>query len=215
MISIFWDEVKHYIKNTKELFKIYSLFVSVVLLYFFSHDVHNIKDQWFISSMLWIALTVSTSLGSATLFQRDYDSGRLGYYYLAQGGLSGVIFAKWMAYYLFITIPLALVLPVLALLVDIPVGAWPHYLIGLGSGAMALSLLTSLLSAVLTGLEKAGALVAVVMLPLSIPIIIFGTSYLAHDAALFEPQLLFIWGFSLIMLPILGIAGSSCIRSSF
>ena len=215
MIAIFLDEIKYYIKNTKELFKIYSLFLSILLLYFFSYDVHNLKDQWLVSSMLWIALTVSTSLGGTTLFQRDHDSGRLGYYYLARGGLSGVIFTKWMAYYLFITIPLALFFPVLALLVDIPVGTWPHYLIGLGSGAMALSLLTSLLSAVLTGLEKGGALVAVVMLPLTIPIIIFGTSYLANSAILFEPQLLFIWGFSIIMLPILGIAGSSCIRSSY
>lgn len=214
MIPIFYYEVKYYIKNTKELVHIYGLFLSIILLYFFSHAAGELKNQALTSSMLWIALTVAISLGSSHLFQRDHDSGRLEYYQLAHRSLSGVILAKWAAYYLFITIPLLSILPVIALLVDIPVGALPHYLVGLASGAMALSLLSTLVSVVMTGLEKVGALLAVVMLPLSIPIVIFGTSYLVRSEALFQSQLLFLWGFSLILLPITCVAGASCIRSA-
>lgn len=214
MGAIFIHEVKYYIKNTKELIQIYGLFLSVILLYFFSHAAGELKNQALASSMLWIALTMAIALGSGHLFQRDHDSGRLEYYQMSKASLSGVILAKWMAYFLFITIPLVAILPVIALLVDIPVGALPHYLIGLVSGAIALSLLSTLMSAVMAGLEKVGALLAIIMLPLSIPVIIFGTSYLMNSEELFQSQLLFLWGFSLILLPITCIAGTSCIRAA-
>ncbi len=214
MLSILQFELKYYFKNVKELIQIYGLFLSIVLLYPFSQVGGKMDFQYLAAGTLWVSLTVAISIGSGNLFQRDHESGRLEYYQLANGGLMGIILAKWIAYYLFISIPLALILPVSALLVDIPVGAWGHYGIGLASGAMALSILASLISVIMTGLEKAGAVISLIMLPLTIPIIIFGTGYLANTQELFQPSLLFLWGFSIFMLPILCIAGASCIRAS-
>lgn len=211
MNPIFAFEVKYYFKSSKEVIQLIGLFVSVVLLYPFSQYHGSMDNQYLAVGTLWVALTLSVTLGGANLFQRDHQSGRLEYYQLSKAGLSGVILAKWSAYYLFITVPLAAILPVVALLVDIPVGAWSLYGVALASGAMALSILSSLMSALMTGLEKAGAAVSLLMLPLTIPIIIFGTSYLVdQDLA----NLAFLWGFSLLMLPVLCIAGASCIRAA-
>lgn len=214
MWIIFADEVKHYFKNSKELIQIYSLFVSIVLLYFFSHAAGELKNQSLVSSMLWTALTMAVALGGGQLFSRDHDSGRVGYYSLMLGHLGGYIMAKWMAYYLFTSIPLLFILPVVALLVDIPVGEWLFYGVGLASGAMALSLLSSFVAAVMVGVEKVAALVAIVMLPLSVPLIIFGSAYLQAPQSLLQPQLFMLWGFSLIMLPVLCLVGAHVMRQA-
>jgi heme exporter protein B len=214
MIPIFLFEVKYYFNNLKEVIHLVGLFLSVVLLYPFSQVAGLHDSQGVAAGIVWIALTLAVSLGATSLFQRDHDSGRLEHYQLSSCGLAGIIFAKWAAYYLFITVPLAFILPVVALLVDIPVGAWSHYGIGLTSGAMALSLLATTIAVVMTGLEKVGAAIGLIMLPLTIPIIIFGTSYLADVSHDFSVNLLFLWGFSLVMAPILCLAGASCIRAS-
>jgi heme exporter protein B len=211
MLPILQFEVKYYFKNLKEVFYLYGLFISIVLLQPFSQL--EVK-QGVGANIIWIALTLMSALGGVTLFQRDHESGRLEYYQTATDGLVGVILAKWFAYYLCVTVPLLATLPVLALLVDIPVDVWSHYGLGLASGAMALTLLVSLIAVVMTGLEKAGAALSLVLLPLVIPIVIFGTSYLADTAHDFQPSLLFLWGFSLFLLPVLCVAGASCIRAS-
>lgn len=214
MKSVFLFEIKYYFKNLKEVIQLIGLFSSIVLLYPFSQVGGFTEYQHLAASMLWIALTAVISLGGTTLFQRDQDSGQLEYYQLANAHLTGVILAKWVAYYVMITIPLALVLPVAALLVDIPVDAWFHYGLGLASGAMALSILVSLISVVMTGLGKAGAALSLVALPLTIPVIIFGTGYLADTAHDLQSGVFFLWGFSFLMLPVLCLAGASCIRAA-
>lgn len=214
MFPLFRFEVKYYINNMSEAIRNVGLFVSIVLLYPFSHVAGEGATQQLAGSILWIALTVMVGLGGITLYSRDHESGRLEYYQLSKAGLAGIICAKWMAYYLVITVPLVVILPVVALLVDIPVGAWCHYGLGLASGAMALTILGSLISAVLTGLDKAGAVLGLVLLPLTIPIIIFGTHYLANPGDLLTTDLFFLWGFSLLLLPILCFGGASCIRAA-
>jgi len=214
MFPVFRFEVKYYIKNSSEAIRNIGLFVSIVLLYPFSHVAGEHAYQGLAGSILWIALTVMAGLGGITLYSRDHESGRLEYYQLSKAGLAGVIFAKWLAYYLVITVPLAVVLPVVALLVDIPVGAWGHYGLGLASGAMALTILGSLISVVLTGLDKAGAVLGLVLLPLTIPVVIFGTHYLANTDDLLTADLAFLWGFSMLLLPLLCFGGASCIRAA-
>jgi heme exporter protein B len=214
MLSIFQFEVKYYFKSLKEVIQLIGLFISIVLLYPFALAKAGTANQEVAVASLWVAFTVTTSIGSIHLFDRDHRSGRLEYYQLLTGGLSGVIFAKWAAYFLFITVPLAAIFPVVALLVDIPVGAWSHYGVGLISGVMALSILNSLVAALLTGLDKIGAALSLIALPLTIPIIIFGANYLNNGAELIQPGLIFLWGFSLLMLPVLCFAGASAIRAS-
>lgn len=213
MIAIFVDELKYYFKNLKEVIQINSFFISICLLYPFAHKAGEVALQQHASSILWIALTVSVALGAMSLFSRDHVSGRLEYYQLAKGRFSGVILMKWMAYYVFITMPLVLILPVVALLVDIPVSALPHYGIGLAAGAMALSLLSTLIALMTVGLEKAGGMISLLLLPLSVPLVIFGTDYLASEA-LITPSLLFLLGFSLVCLVALLWIGPSCARAA-
>lgn len=207
-------ELKRYFKSKQELINIYSLFMIILLLHVFGNSASSIKYQEVAPLVSWVALAISMMLGVHNLYERDYANGVLEHYQSSRVSLSGVIAAKWTAYYIFITVPLVAFLPVLALLVDIPVSAWSRYSIGLMVGAMPLSLLSALIAAAMVGLEKIGALVGLVVMPLYIPVVIFGVSYLHSEGSLMQPQLLFMGGLSLILFPILCLAGASCIRAS-
>lgn len=213
MWSLFKFEVKYYFKSKVELINFSALFLSVILLNPFVEVEHSKISQYVQGGSLWVALILATMLGSATLFQRDHESGRLDSYQLTPVPLEWVIYTKWLVFYLSVTVPLLLIFPVAGLLTGLPVAAWPQMAIGLVSGALPLSLIAALSSVLMARLERAGAWLGLMVLPLAIPVIIFGSSYsmtVGQDTA---ASLLFLWGFGIFLLPILGIVGASCIRS--
>lgn len=212
MLYFMLHELKYYFRNIKEAIYIYGLFISIVVLLPFGVEEGEIARVAPVG--LWIALACCVSLGGATLFQRDSDEGRLEYYQLLPMPLEQLLLAKWVAFFLFIAIPLLAMLPFAGLLLAIPPENWLHYALGLLAGAGALSALAALASVVAVGLEKAGAALSLMILPLSIPVMIFGVEYCRHIDIDWQPSLLFILGFCCLLLPIYCSAGASCIRAA-
>lgn len=214
MFSLFRFEVKYYFKNLKEAIQLIALFISIVILYPFTKSGMDIEYQHLATSILWIALIMATNMGSATLFQRDRDNGRLEYYQLTRMPVEWVVLAKWAAYYLSILVPMAMVMPVAGILMGIPAAEWGHYVLGLALGAVPLSLIATMGAILMAGLERAGAMLSLVVLPLAIPVIIFGSSYFGAAADQQQESALFLIGFSVFLLPIICGAGASCIKAS-
>lgn len=214
MKTILLQELMHYFKNKIEAIYLYSYFVSIVLLAPFAYGEHLSKIQHIAPLALWIALASGVALGASSLFRRDVEQGRLEYCQLLPVSLEAVVFAKWLGFYLFLLLPICAILPVAGLLFNLPVALWGHYFLGLGVGAAALSLLSALIAAITSGMEKAGAVLSLVILPLSIPIMIVGSDYCRNASSLWQPQLGFLIGFSLFLLPVLCLGGASSIRAS-
>ena len=214
MVALFLFELKYYFKNTMELINIIGLFFIVILLMPFGQFGAAFDYRALAPSILWIALTLAINLGAVTLFRRDAEAGRLEYYQLTSVPLEGLILAKWAAYYLFVTLPLLALLPLAGILMGIPPVQWLHVAVGIASGALAVSMVATLASVLMAGLEKMGAITSLIVLPLTIPLLIFGTSYLATPAEWLGNSLLFLWGFSAFFLPVLCFAGASCVRAS-
>ena len=207
-------ELKYYIKNTKQAIYIYSYYISIILLIPFSEKLvgHEIQELAVIA--LWVALASAIGIGATNLFARDQDEGRLEYYQLLPGSLEGIVAAKWLAYLIFTLIPLWAAIPVAGLLFDLSGPAMTHLAIGLTAGATALSSIAALAAVLTTGIEKAGAVLSLVILPLSIPVMIFGAGYCREVSVLWQPNLAFMLGFSVLMLPIMCLAGAYSIRAS-
>ena len=214
MLITLAHELKYYFKNKQEAIYLYSFILSVILLIPFSQNISSVEIQKLAPLTLWIALASSIALGGASLFRRDAESGQLEYLQLSKLSLEGYIFAKWLAFYLFILVPMLAILPLLGLLFQLSAQAIGHYGVGLLAGAAALSMLTALVGAITSGMEKAGAVLSLIMLPLAIPVMIFGANYCREIAAIWQPNLLFMLGFSGFILPILCIAGAYSIRAS-
>jgi heme exporter protein B len=213
-MSIFQHELKYYIRNLKEVIYIYSFFISIVVLAPFGLPGSSDGLQSLTPVLLWIALSLSVALAGMNLFQRDAESGRLEYYQMLPTALERIILAKWAALYLFVTIPTLLMLPIAAILLNIDVKQWAHYAIGLGLGAAALTMITCLVAALTAGVARAGAIVSLIILPLSIPVMIFGSDYCRQVGDIWQPNLVFLIGLTVFLLPITAFAGAASIRAS-
>jgi heme exporter protein B len=214
MIPILLHELKYYFKNKKEAIYIYSFFVSILLLIPFALTPEKSKLQEFGAMSLWVALACATAIAGQSLFARDHVQGRLEYYQLLPILMEGVVLGKWAGFFLFLLLPLLAALPVAGLFYGIEPAALLHHAVGLVAGAAGFSILSCLVAALTTGLEKAGAVLSLILLPLSIPLMIFGAAYCQDISTLWQPELMFMLGFSAFFLPVLCFAGAYSIRNS-
>ena len=207
-------ELKFYIKNIKQAIYIYSFYISIILLIPFASKLHESQFQELGTIALWVALASAITMGASSLFTRDQEEGRLEYYQLLPGSMEGIVAAKWLGYLLFTLMPLWAAIPVAGVLFDLTGAQMLHEAIGLSAGAMALSSIAVLVASLTTGIEKAGAVLSLVILPLSIPMMIFGAAYCRDVSALWQPNLAFMLGFTVLMLPIMCLAGAYSIRAA-
>jgi heme exporter protein B len=209
MIAILIDELKFYFKKKSELIYFIGLFFSIILLVPFG-QVNNI-NQDLGNDILWVALIVATMLHGVGLFERDHQSGRLESFQTSGISLEVIVGTKWIGYWLAVVIPLLVMFPIIGVLLNIDIALWWHTLMGLISGAVPLTLVIALAGAITVGQGNVRALISLIVVPLTIPVIIFGAHYLTVKS-LFDPSIFFLWGMSILLLPILCLAGASAIR---
>lgn len=213
MLSLIQHEVMFYFKNKQEAIYIYSFFISIFLLSPFTLTSGSIEIQSLAPISLWIALATGVALGGQGLFTREHRDGRLEYLQLLPTGLEWLVLAKWLVFYGFLLVPLLLSLPVAGLLFQLSLPTLLRDAIGLSAGLAALSALVALVGAVTSGMEKAGAILSLISVPISVPILIFGAAYCRDGSSLWQPNLMFLLGLTLLLLPAMCIAGAYSIRA--
>jgi heme exporter protein B len=129
--------------------------------------------------MLWIALLLAALLSLARMFETDYEDGTLDV--MASGALplEAVAAAKALAHWLSTGIPLALMAPLLGLLLNLDLSAYGPLVATMLVGTPAISFLGSVGAALTLKSRRGGLLVALLVLPLYIPTLIFGISALS------------------------------------
>ncbi|NBN65497.1 heme exporter protein CcmB [Microvirga tunisiensis] len=137
-------------------------------------------------AILWIGALLSTLLGLDRLFQADRDDGALDLILMAGRPLELVVLAKCLAHWLATGLPLVLAAPVLAVFLNLDPVAIGAVTLTLLVGTPALTLIGAIGAALTVPLRRGGLLLAVLVVPLAIPVLIFGVS--AADAAISEPM---------------------------
>ena len=135
------------------------------------------------SGILWVAALLAAMLSLERLFQTDYSDGTLDLLALGPLPLPLLALAKITAHWLLTGLPLVLVAPVLALIIHLDPRAWAVMTAALVLGTPVLSLIGGVGAALILGARRGGVLLALLVLPLYIPVLIFGVS--AIDAAAF------------------------------
>ncbi len=136
-------------------------------------------------AILWIAALLATLFGLDRLFQADEEDGALDQLMLADAPLELVVLAKCLAHWLTTGLPLALAAPLFGLMLNLPGSAMLPLVATLLAGTPAITLIGAVGAAVTVGLRRGGLLVAVVVLPLAVPTLIFGVA--AANAAVTGP----------------------------
>jgi heme exporter protein B len=126
--------------------------------------------------LLWVIALLASLLSLDALFRSDYDDGSLEQLILSPQPLYFMVIAKVFAHWLTTGLPLTLVAPVLGILLALPVeGYWP-LLVSLLFGTMTLSLVGAIGAALTVSLRKGGLLLSLIIMPLYVPVLIFGAS---------------------------------------
>jgi heme exporter protein B len=133
--------------------------------------------------VVWVAALLASMLALARLFAGDYADGTLEQLALAPQPLALLVLAKTLAHWLVTGLPLVLIAPVLGLQFDLPSDALVVMTAALLLGTPVLSLVGAIGAALTLGVRGAGGLLAVLVLPLYIPVLIFGAGAVSASAA--------------------------------
>ena len=125
---------------------------------------------------LWIALLLSILLSADRIYAADFEDGSLEVLMTGPLPLELVALAKTIAHWLLAGLPLAVLAPALGFLLNLDVAVAPTLLMAMVTGSLALSLLAGMGAAITVGLRKGGLLISLLILPLYIPLLIFGVS---------------------------------------
>lgn len=125
--------------------------------------------------VLWVAALLSMLLSMNRLFRDDFEDGSLEQLVLAPQPLVLLLLGKVLAHWLQMVLPLLLLTPAVAIAYDLPGEATRVLLLSLLLGTPALSLIGSITAALTVGLRQGAGVLAILLLPLSIPVLIFGS----------------------------------------
>ena len=126
--------------------------------------------------ILWIVALLSVLMASDGLFRADFDDGTLEQVLLSPVSLYLTSLLKVLAHWLLSGLPLTLLSPVLALMLHMPPEGIPTLLASLGLGTLVLSFIAAIGAALTVGLKRGGVLLSLLVLPLFVPVLIFGSA---------------------------------------
>lgn len=124
--------------------------------------------------LLWVAALLAALLSLDSLFRSDYDDGSLEQLLLAPQPLAALSLAKVAVHWLLTGLPLALMAPILGIMLALPAGSYMVLALSLALGTASLSLIGAIGAALTVGLARGGVLLSLLVLPLYIPVLIFG-----------------------------------------
>ena len=131
--------------------------------------------------VIWVAALLAAMLSLDRLFQVDFEDGSLDQLALAPLPLELVAAAKCIAHWLSTGLPLLVISPLLGVLLNLNGEAYGTLLMAMAVGTPSLSLFGAIGAALTVGIRRGGVLLSLLVLPLYIPILIFGVG--AIDAA--------------------------------
>jgi heme exporter protein B len=133
--------------------------------------------------ILWLGALLACLLSLDRIFQLDWEDGTLDLLATAPVPLEGVAAIKALSHWITTGLPLVLLAPVLGLLLNLPLPAYPWLLASLALGTPALSAIGTFGAALTVGIRRGGLLLSLLVLPLYVPTLIFGALAVIRGAA--------------------------------
>ena len=166
--------------------------------------------------VLWVMALLAALLSLERLFQADYEDGTLDLLALGPLPLEAIVLAKSVAHWLTTGLPLLLAAPVLALLLNLESAGFGTLAAAMALGTPALTLVGAIGAALTLGARRGGVLLSLLVLPLYLPVLIFGVA--AVDAALageaVRPPLMILGALFLVALALAPWAAAAALRQA-
>ncbi len=165
--------------------------------------------------VIWVTALLASMLSLERLFQADFEDGGLDLLVLADLPLEVIVLAKSLAHWLTTGLPLMVAAPVLAMLLNMSGEGFAALILAMLLGTPCLTLIGAIGAALTVGARRGGGLLALLVLPLYIPVLIFGVA--AVDAAIgglaVRPYML-LGALLLVMLVLAPLASAAALRQA-
>lgn len=139
------------------------------------------------AGLLWVIALLASLIALERLFQEDYQDGGLDLLLLAPAPLPLLVLAKLAAHWLVTGLPMILVAPLLAWLLQLPGEGVLMLMLALLLGTPALALIGAVAAALTLGARRSGLLMPLLVLPLYVPVLIFGVAAVEASLAGLDP----------------------------
>jgi heme exporter protein B len=165
-------------------------------------------------AVLWLAVLLAGLLALDTLFRGDAEDGSLEQWMLAPVPLWWLVLVRTFMHWASTALPLLVATPFLGELLHLPHDQLPVLLASLALGTPLLSLLGAVVAALTVGMRRSGILVALLALPLYVPVLVFGAGSVAASAQNLDPTgALLLLGAGLVVALVLApLAAAAAIR---
>ncbi len=168
-------------RQRAELMQPLMFFLMVVTLFPLAIGPNPQTLQLVSGAVVWVAAILALLMGLDRLFRDDYSDGSLEQIMLSPTPLYFVVLVKVITHWLVNIIPLLVLSPLLALFLNMTTNMYIALIFTLLIGTPIISLVGAIGVALTVGLQRSGVLVALLLIPLFIPLLIFATS--AIDSA--------------------------------
>jgi heme exporter protein B len=193
-----------------------AFFVIVTVLFPLSMDPEMALLRQLAPAALWVSLLLASLLALDFLFREDARDGTLEQYVLSGQPFAALLFAKTATHWLLTGLPLSLAGPLAAISFGAPPAAVPGIFLALLLGSVSLSLIGSIGAGLTLGVRRGGALLSLLVLPLVMPVLVFGAratamSIAGEDAA---GALYLLAAMGVLALPLAPLAAAAAVRIS-
>jgi heme exporter protein B len=191
-----------------------AFFVLTVVLFPFGVGPEPELLQRIAAGIVWVTALLAALLSLERLFQADYEDGSLEALALLPLPLEAQVLAKCLAHWLVTGLPLIIVAPLLALLLHLDPAGYPALLAGMVLGTPTLSLIGAIGAALSLGARRGGVLISLLVLPLYIPVLIFGVAAIEAEIAGFgaRPDLLLLAALLVLAVGLVPFAAAAALR---
>ncbi|MFI4947809.1 MAG: heme exporter protein CcmB [Alphaproteobacteria bacterium] len=216
LLGLFWCDLRLSLRQGGDIGLVLGFFVLAVLMFPFGVGPEPELLGRIAAGIIWVAALLASVLSLERLFAVDHADGGLDLLALSPAPLELVVIAKGAAHWVTTGLPLALISPVLAVFVDLDPRAISVLTLGLLIGTPALSLLGAIAAALTLGARRPGILATLLLLPLYLPVLIFGTgaveAVLSAEGA--RAHLLLLGAITVAALPLAPIATAAALRQA-
>ena len=215
LTALLWREMALARKQGGGLGAALSFLLSVIVLVPLAVGPDLALLQRLAAGLMWLALLLAVLLTADRMFQQDLEDGSLDLLTMSPVPFELITLIKALAHWLTVSLPLALIAPPLALMMNLALTTLPILWLAMITGSLALSLLASIGGAITAGLRRGGLLVSILILPLYVPVLIFGVSAtsLMMGPQSATPSLLVLFAISLVSLAVAPLASAAALRT--
>ena len=172
----FKREIQSSARNRSEFFNPLIFFVSIIVFIplGISPDAKELSN--IAPGIIWIIALLSVLLSLDKVFQSDFEDGCLEQMILSGQPMYWVVLSKTLAHWCFTGLPLTLLSPLLGLMMSLPGEGYAALLLSLFFGTGSLCFIGAIGAALTVALRRGGLLLSLIIIPLYVPVLIFGSS---------------------------------------